>query len=87
MSSGHRVVKPEGSKSSAKRRKISSSGSYESEGSTRGLSSSSDKEKRNKYYRNNSWDEFKNARHPTFNGEINTGKKAESWLLGMKKYF
>ena len=36
---------------------------------------------------NNSQNEFKKSRTPTFNGEINTVQEAKSWLLGMNKYF
>ena len=36
---------------------------------------------------NNSRDEFKKARPPTFNGETKNGQEAEAWLLGMRKYF
>ena len=38
-------------------------------------------------YKNNSRYDFKKERPPTFNGEIKTGKEAEAWILGMKKYF
>ena len=38
-------------------------------------------------YKNNSRDEFKKARPPTFNGEVNTGQEDEAWILGMRKYF
>ena len=31
--------------------------------------------------------QFKKARPPTFNGEINNGQEAEAWLHGMRKYF
>ena len=31
--------------------------------------------------------EFKKIKPPTFNGEIEKGEDAESWLSGMKKYF
>ena len=31
--------------------------------------------------------EFKKIKPPTFNGEIEKGEEAESWLSGMKKYF
>ena len=31
--------------------------------------------------------EFKKIKSPTFNGEIDKGEEAESWLSGMKKYF
>ena len=34
-----------------------------------------------------SQDEFKKAKPPTFDGEVNTGQEAEAWLLGIKKYF
>ena len=38
-------------------------------------------------YRNNSHDEFKKAKPPTFDGEVKTGQEAEACILGMKKYF
>ena len=87
MSSGHRAVPTEGSKSSARRRKKYSTGSSESERSTGGSSSSSHREKRKRRYRNNSCDEFEKVIPPTFNGEINTGQEHEAWILGMNKYF
>ena len=31
--------------------------------------------------------EFKKIKPPTFNGEIEKGKEAKTWLSGMKKYF
>ena len=87
MSLGQHRVKLEGSKSSTRRRRRYSSGTSDSEGSTGGSISSSHRGKRKRCYRNNSRDEFKNSRLPTFNGEIKTGQEAEAWLLGMKKYF
>ena len=44
-------------------------------------------DKRKRHYQNNSCDEFKKSRTPTFNGEVKSGQEAESWLIGMKKYF
>ena len=87
MNSGDRTVRPEGSKSTTRRRKRSPSGSYDSEGSTGGSSSSSHKNQRKKRYPNHSCDEFKKTRPPTFNGEVKNGQEDESWLLGMRKYF
>ena len=31
--------------------------------------------------------EFQKINAPTYQGEKNTGDKAEEWLLGMRKYF
>ena len=31
--------------------------------------------------------EFRKIRSPTYEGEVNTGEKAEEWLLEMSKYF
>jgi hypothetical protein len=31
--------------------------------------------------------EFKKAKSPTFDGEINKGEEVEAWLLDLKKYF
>ena len=87
MNSRDWIVRPEGSKSSTRRRKRSPSGSSDSEGSTSGSSYSSHKNERKRHYQNRSRDEFKKARLPTFNGEIKNGKEAEAWILGMRKYF
>ena len=87
MNCGDLTVRPEGSKTTAIRRKRSPSGSSDSEGSISGSSSSSHKNKRKRRYQNLLHDEFKKKRHLTFNGEINNGQEAEAWLLGMRKYF
>ena len=87
MSSGHRAVHLEGSKSSARRLKRYSSGSSNSKGSAGGSSSSSHRNKKNRCHLNSSRDEFKKARPPTFNGEVNTSQEAESWLLWDDKIF
>ena len=87
MSSGRRLTNTEGSKSSTRRRKRYPSESSEFKGSTEDSSSSSHGEKRRIRYRNSSWDEFKKARPPTFNGETKNGQEAKAWLLGMRKYF
>ena len=73
MNSRDQTVRPEGSKSNARGRKRSPSGSFESEGSTGGSGSSSHENKRKRLYQNHSCDEFKKARPPTFNGEIKNG--------------
>ena len=71
MNFEHRAVNLEGSRSGARRRKISSSGSFDSEGSSGGSSSSSHRDKRKRHYKNSSHDQFKKERPPTFNGEVN----------------
>ena len=81
------IENPEGSKNTARRRKRSPSESYDFEGSTGDPISSSHENQRRKHYQNNSRDEFKKARPPTFNGEIKNGQEAEACLLGMRKYF
>ena len=87
MNSGDQTVRLEGSRSGARRRKIPYSGSSDHEGSTEDSSSSSHKNKKKRHYQNRSRDEFKKARPPTFNGEINIDQEAEVWILGMRKYF
>ena len=87
MSSGHCTEKPEGSKTSSRKRKRSSSGSSDFEGSIEGLISSSHRDKRKRHYQNHSRDEFRKERPPTLNGEIKNGQEVEAWLLGMRKYF
>ena len=81
------ATNPEGSKSNARRRKRSSSGSFDSKESNVGSSSSSHENKRKRCYQNLSRDEFKKEMPPIFNGEIKNGQEAEAWLLGMRKYF
>ena len=87
MKFGDRTVRPEGSKSTARRRKRSPSGSSDSEGSTRGSSSSSHKNNRKSLYQNHSRYEFRKEKLPIFNGEVNTGQEVEAWIVGMRKYF
>jgi len=43
--------------------------------------------KRKKYSKISIPEELKKANPPTFDGEIEKGKEAEAWLLGLKKYF
>ena len=78
MSSGHRALRLEVIKSGTRRRKRSSSGSSDYEGSTGSSISSSHRNERKRRYQNHSRDEFKKARPPTFNGEINNGQEAEA---------
>ena len=87
MNSEHRTVNMEGSRSNTRRRKIPSSGSSNSEVSTRDSNYSSHKNKRKICYQSHSHDEFKKARLLTFNGDINNNQEVEDWLLGMSKYF
>ena len=87
IDSGRRTTRPKGSKSSTRRRRRTSSGSSDSKGSSGDTSSSSHKRKRISHRRDRSWDEFKKAKPPTFDGEIKTGQEVEAWLLGIKKYF
>ena len=77
----------EGSKSSTRRRRRNSSGPSDSKESNGDTSSSSHKKKRRRHHRDHSRDEFRKAKPPTFDGEINMGQEVESWILGIKKYF
>ena len=87
MNFGDWTENPEGSNNTASRRKRSPSESYDSERSTGDSSSSSHKNQRRRCYQNHSRDEFKKARPPTFNGEINTGQEAEAWPSWDEKIF
>ena len=80
-------MRPEGSKSTARRIKRYPSGSSDSEGSTGDSSSPSHRNERKRHYKNHLRDEFKKESLPTFNGEIKNGQEVEAWLLGMRKYF
>ena len=86
IDSGRGTSRPKDSKSCTRRRRRTSSGSYDSKVSSRDTSSSPYK-KRRRHHRDRSRDEFKKAKPPTFDGEVNTGQEAEAWLLGIKKYF
>ena len=57
---------------------IYSSGSYDSEESIGGSSSSSHRSNRKSHYKNNSYGEFKNAKPPTFDGEVKFVQEAEA---------
>ena len=87
IDSGRGIARPKGSKSSTRRRRRTSSGSSDSEESSGDSISSSHKRKRKRHHRDHSHEEFKKDKPPTFDGEVNTGKEAEAWLLGIKKYF
>ena len=87
IDSGPGTVKLEGSKSSTRRRRRTSIRSSNSEESSGDSSSSSHKEKRKRHHRDRPWDEFKKDKPPTFDGEVKTRQEAETWLLGIKKYF
>ena len=80
------TVKPEGSKSSTRRRRKTSSRSCDSKESSGDSSSSSCKGKRKRHHRDRSWDEFKKAKPPTFNGDLKTSQEYKAWILGMMKY-
>ena len=84
---GQGTSRPEASKSSTRRRRRTSSGSSDSEESSGDTTSSSRKRKIRRHHRDHSWDEFKKAKYPTFDNEVNTGQEAKARLLGIKKYF
>ena len=81
------TIKLKGSKSSTRRRRRASSRSSNSKESSGDSRSSSHKSKRKRCHTNRSRDEFKNAKPPMFDGEVNTRQQAKAWLLGIKKYF
>ena len=58
-----------------------------SKDSTNNPSSSSHKNKRKRYFKDNSHGEFRKAKTPTFDGEVKPRQEVEAWLLGMRKYF
>ena len=87
IDSGRGTTRLEGSKNSTRRTRRTSSGSSNSEESNGDSSSSSRKIKRKRHHRDCSRDEFKKAKPPTFDGEVNTGQEAKAWLFGIKNYF
>ena len=84
MDSGRGIARPKGSKSSTRRRRRTYSGSSDSEASSKDTSSSPHK-KRRRHHGDHSRDEFRKAKPPTFDGEVNTGQEDETWLLGDKE--
>ena len=54
------------------------SGSFDSEKPSGDSSSPSRRNKRRRLYKNDSRDEFKKARPPTFNGEVKTSQEAKA---------
>ena len=82
---GRGTARPEGNKSSTRRRRRNYSGSSDYELSNGDTISYSHKKIR-RHHRDCSRDEFREAKPPTFDGEINTRQEAEAWLLGIKKY-
>ena len=62
-------------------------GDSEGSSSSRTSSYSQTKRKRQKTSKSHRFEEFKKAKPPSFDGEINKGEEAEAWLLGLKKYF
>ena len=77
-----------------KHTKIESSSSSEVFGEQRNYHTTSDSSDDNMYTKKRKYKpyeeisrEFKKIKSLTFNGEIEKGEEAESWLSGMKKYF
>jgi hypothetical protein len=79
----------------AKKGKLSGSVSTESssrkttsvEQSSSGTKSNIPKKRKRKNSHSSLTEEFKKAKPPTFDGEINKGEEYEAWLFGLKKYF
>jgi hypothetical protein len=61
----------------------------DSEGSSRNRTNSYSwrKQKKKKSSEGCKFEEFRKAKPPSLDGEINKGEKAEAWLLGLKKLF
>ena len=78
IDSGQGTSRPEGSQSSTRRRRRNSSGSSDSEESSGDTSSYSHKRKKIRHHRDQSRDEFRKSKPPTFDGEINMGQEAEA---------
>jgi hypothetical protein len=55
--------------------------------SSRTNSYSRRKQKKKKTSKGHKFEEFRKAKPPSFDDEINKGEEAEAWLLGLKKYF
>ena len=72
IDSGRGTSRPEDSKSSTRRRRRTSSGSSDSKESSGDTISSSHERKIRRHHRDLSWDEFRKAKPPTFDGEIKT---------------
>ena len=77
---GQGIARLEGSKSSTRKRRKTSSGSSDFEESSGDSRSSSRKIKRKRQHRDHFGDEFKKAKSPTFDGEVKTRKEALGFL-------
>jgi hypothetical protein len=62
-------------------------GDSEGSSSSRTSSYSQKKQKKQNNSKSHKFEEFKKAKPPSFDGEIKKGEEAETWLLGLKKYF
>jgi hypothetical protein len=62
-------------------------GDLEGSSSNRTSSYSRRKQKNQKTSKGHKFEEFRNSKPPSFDGEIKKGEQAEAWLLGLKKYF
>jgi hypothetical protein len=62
-------------------------GDSEGSSSSRTISYSRRKQKKQKTSKGHKFEEFRKAKPPSFDGEIKKGEESEAWLLGLKKYF
>jgi hypothetical protein len=62
-------------------------GDSEGSSSSRTSSYSQRKQKKKKTSKGHKFEEFRKAKPPSFDDEINKGEESEDWLLGLKKYF
>jgi hypothetical protein len=62
-------------------------GDSEGSSSSRTSSYSRRKQKKQNTSKGHKFEEFRKAKPPSFDGEIEKGEEDEAWLLGLKKYF
>ena len=60
---------------------------FEGSSSSKDSSHSQRKGKKQKHSKSHDPEEFKKAKPPSLNEEIEKGEEVEAWLLGLKKYF
>jgi hypothetical protein len=82
-----RKAHPRGKGNALKDSSRKEAGGSEESSSSRTSSPFQRKEKKRKLSRRHNFEEFRKAKPPSFDGEINKGEEAEAWLLGLKNYF
>jgi hypothetical protein len=82
-----RKVQPGGKRHSSGESSREENGNSEGSSSRKNSSHSQRKGKKRNHSKIHDPEEFKKAKPPSFNGDIEKGEEVEAWLLDLKKYF